>query len=137
VETQPRVSPDGRSIAFMTTDTGSAEVYVSGFPKAGQRQRVSTHGGQWPRWSTDGREIFFLAPDNTLMSAPVTYNQAGPHVGESRPLFRASLRPVVRLDAYLYDISPDGRRFLMNTLVEQRTNESLALVVNWVGRQTR
>jgi Tol biopolymer transport system component len=137
VETQPRVSTDGHWIAFATNDTGSSEVYVSPFPGPGERQRVSTHGGQWPRWSSDGRELFFLAPDSTLMSAAVTYDRAGPHVGESRPLFRASLRPIVRLDAYLYDISPDGQRFLMNTLVEQRTRESLALVVNWVGRLAR
>jgi hypothetical protein len=71
------------------------------------------------------------------MSAPVTYDRAGPHVGESRALFRAPLRPIVRLDAYSYDVSPDGQRFLMNTLVEQRTHESLALVVNWVARLAR
>jgi serine/threonine protein kinase len=137
VETQPRVSPDSHWIAFVTTDTGSAEVYVSAFPLPGERQRVSTHGGQWPRWSADGKEIFFLALDNTLMSAPVTHDRAGPHVGESRALFRAPLRPIVRLDAYSYDVSPDGQRFLMNTLVEQRTHESLALVVNWVARLAR
>jgi Tol biopolymer transport system component len=137
VETQPRVSPDGHWIAFATNDTGSPEVYVSPFPGPGERQRVSTHGGQWPRWSSDGKELFFLAPDNTLMSAAVTYDRSGPHIGESRALFRAPLRPIVRLDAYSYDISPDGQRFLMNTLVEQRTRESLALVVNWVGRLAR
>lgn len=54
-----------------------------------------------------------------------------------KPLFRAALRPIVRLDAYLYDVSPDGQRFPLNTLVEQRTRESLALVVNWLGRLAR
>ncbi|HYT65842.1 MAG TPA: protein kinase [Vicinamibacterales bacterium] len=138
VETQPRVSPDGRWIAFVTSEAGFVDVYLTSFPAASDRQRVSAHGGMYPRWSVDGREIFFLTlpPDNTLMSAPVTYDQAGPHVGQSRPLFRAAQRPVVRLDGYPYDVSPDGRRFLVNIL-DQRPHEPLALVVNWVGTLAR
>jgi Tol biopolymer transport system component len=131
VETQPRLSSDGRWLALSTSDTGTLEVYVTAFPGPGDRRRVSTHGGQLPRWSRDGTEIFFVGPDSTLMVAPVSYDHGEPRIGETRPLFRMKLRPVVRLDAYPYDVSADGRRFLLNTPIEDQPRAPLALVVNW------
>ena len=61
-ETQPRVSPDGRWVAYTSDETGAPEVYVQEFRKAGKRWRISTHGGLDPRWRGDGREIFYLEP---------------------------------------------------------------------------
>ena len=119
------------SVCSGAGETGTLEVYVSAFPGPGGRQRVSAHGGQWPRWSRDGHELFFVAADQTLMSAPIDYDASGPHIGQSRTLFHAALRPVVRLDAYPYDVSPDGTRLLVNTFVEQDAPPPLALVVNW------
>ena len=131
VETQPRLSPDGHWIAHTTNETGTLEVYVSAFPGSGRKQRVSAHGGQWPRWSRNGRELFFIAGDRSLMSAAIDYDASGPRFGQGVALFHTALRPVVRLDGYPYDVSPDGTRFLVNTILQEAPAPPLALVVNW------
>jgi Tol biopolymer transport system component len=66
-----RLSGDGRWIAYTSNESGRVEVYAASFPKAGGKWQVSTSGGRWPRWRDDGKEIFYLAPDNTLMTAEV------------------------------------------------------------------
>ena len=99
----------------------------------GPKWRVSPAGGGWPRWRRDGKEIIYLAPDNTLMAATVTSQATGFAVAAVRPLFAVRPRPMVRLDAYPYDISSDGQRFLVNTLVEETTALPITLVVNWTA----
>jgi serine/threonine-protein kinase len=61
----PRVSPDGRWIAYLSSKSGSSELYVESFPKPGPRQQVSTNGAFMPRWAQDGKELFYVAPDTT------------------------------------------------------------------------
>jgi hypothetical protein len=81
----------------------------------------------WPRWRRDGKEIFYLAPDNKLMAAPVNGQGSAFEVGVVRPLFdtrRGGPRSV-------YDVSPDGQRFLVNTLAEEAASAPITLVVNW------
>ena len=132
VETQGRFSRDGRWIAYASNTTGRLEVYVRPYPGPGEPARVSTDGGQWPQWSRDGTELFFVSPNNTLMSAAV--NVRGPQfeVKTVRPLFQMRPRSRNRLDAYFYDVGPDGNRFLVNAVVEsQATTMPLNLVVNW------
>ena len=132
VETQGRFSRDGRWIAYAWNTTGRLEIYVRPYPGPGEPERVSTDGGQWPQWSRDGTELFFVTPNNTLMSAAV--NGRGPQfeVKTVRPLFQMRPRSRNRLDAYFYDVGPDGNRFLVNTVVEsQATMMPLNLVVNW------
>lgn len=85
------LSPDGRWIVIQSNDSsGQTQVYVVPFAlslTSHGKWQVSTAGGQFPRWRRDGSEIFYLAPDNTLMSA--TVNGSGPafHVSNVRPLF--------------------------------------------------
>ncbi len=131
VETQVRFSPDGRWVAYASNEPGRLEVYVRPFPGGGDKQRISAAGGAWPRWNRDGREIFFLSPDTTLMSASVTQQGDTLTIGDPRPLYKVRLRPVGRLDAYSYDVSPDGHRFFFDTFVEEATTTGLTLVVNW------
>ena len=132
IETQGQFSPDGLWVAYASGERpGQLEVYVTPFPGPGAKWRVSTAGGSWPRWRRDGKEIFYLASDNTLIAAIVTGQASGFDVGAVRPLFRVSRRPMVRLDAYPYDVSSDGQRFLVNTLVEDATSTAITLVVNW------
>ena len=131
VETQARLSPDGHWMAHTTNETGTLEVYVSAFPGPGGKHRVSANGGQWPRWSRNGHELFFIAGDRTLMSAAIDYDASGPVIGQGRVLFHTALRPVARLDGFPYDVSPDGTRFLLNTVLQEAPPPPLALVVNW------
>jgi hypothetical protein len=80
--------------------------------------------------------MFYLSPDNTLTAAVVNGQGSSFVVGAARPLFPLPLRPMVRLDAYLYDVSPDGQRFLVNTFVEETTSVAITLVVNWTAGLT-
>jgi eukaryotic-like serine/threonine-protein kinase len=70
-EAQARFSPDGRFIAYMSDESGRLEVYVQPFPSDGQKWTVSVGGGQEPSWRRDGRELYYLSPDGTLMAVGV------------------------------------------------------------------
>jgi Tol biopolymer transport system component len=132
VETQARFSPDGRWVAYATNVTGRMEVYARPFSDAGIAQRVSDNGGRWPQWRRDGSELFYVAPDNTLMARAV--DSKGPQllIGATQPLFKPRFRPMVRLDSYNYDVSPDGQRFLVNALLEEPIMSApITLLTNW------
>jgi hypothetical protein len=111
-------------------------VYVDRFPDRGAKRLVSTRGGRWPRWASDGSELFYVSPDNQLMAVTVTATSDRLEVAVPRPLFAVRPRPSVRLDAYPYDVSPDGQRFVVNTLMEDTTSTTITLVLNWTGGLT-
>ena len=90
---------------------------------------MSTAGGSLPRWNRNGKELFYLALDNTLRATPVNGLTSRFEVGTGRPLFQAHPR-LARLDAYPYDVTSDGQRFLVNTFIEEVT-PPITLVVNW------
>jgi dipeptidyl aminopeptidase/acylaminoacyl peptidase len=131
VESHAQVSPDGRWLAYMSAESDQFEVYVRPFPGPGDKTQVSPAGGGWPRWSRDGPEIVYLAPDNTLMSVPVSARGSVLIPGEARKLFRIQPRRGSRLDAYQYDLSPDSQRILVNMHVEEATSAPITLIVNW------
>jgi Tol biopolymer transport system component len=133
VETHGRFAPGGRWFVYTSNETGRLEVYADRFPERGAKRLVSTGGGGWPRWAGNGSEILYLSPDNRLMSAGARTSADRLHVGAPRPLFALRPRPPARLDAYSYDVSPDGRRFVVNTLVEDTTPTAITLVLNWTA----
>jgi len=101
-------SPDGNLVAYASNESGRLEVYVTSFPDAGDRRRVSTDGGSLPYWRDDGNELFYLSLDNRLMAVPVTLE---PSFEPGTPIALFSVEPAE--SAYLpYDVSPDGERFL-------------------------
>jgi eukaryotic-like serine/threonine-protein kinase len=103
-------SPDGQWIAYQSDESKRYEIYVARFPGAGSKRQISVTGGISPRWRRDGKEIFYMKPDSTIMAAAVTSKADALEVGEVRPLFG----PVaVYLSAYRYDVSADGQRFLV------------------------
>ena len=71
VEDEVHVSPDGRWVAFHTNESGRWEVYVAAFPTFTAKRQVSSGGGVQPQWRADGRELFYLAPDGSMMSVRV------------------------------------------------------------------
>ena len=131
VETHGRFSPDGRWLAYTSNESGQWEVYVVRLADRGDKRRISSGGGGWPRWAKNGSELFYLAPDNRLISVKVQEGASGLVLGAPVPLFTLRPRPAVRLDAYAYDVSPDGQRFVVNTLVEDTTSTTVTLVLNW------
>ncbi len=111
-ETNPILSPDGKWLAYVSTSSGRREVYVQGFPDAaGGPRQISTDGGVEPRWSRSGRELFFRAINRQGMMAvdietSPTFRRGTPH-----SLFQ--VQAASGLDYPRYDVSPDGKRFLM------------------------
>ena len=133
VETQGRFAPGGRWFAYVSNETGRLEVYVDRFPERGAKRLVSTQGGRWPRWRRDGTELFYLSPDEQLMAVPMKATTDRLDIGPPRALFGIRPRPPVRLDAYSYDVTPDGQRFVVNTLMEDAASNSITVVLNWTA----
>lgn len=124
-------SPDGRWIAYSSTESGRYEVYVAPFPATGAKWQVSTSGGATPRWRSDGKELFFQGEAvDGIMSAAV--DGSGPcfDVGEVRSLFRASM--AIGYQGMLYAPTRDGQRFIVITTGE-RTATPLIVVENWTA----
>ena len=127
-EPNARFSPDGQWVAYTSDESGRHEVYVRPFPDGDSKWQVSTAGGGFPRWRGDGREIYYLAADNTLMAAAVAGTPTGFEVGAPENLFSVNLPPV---PGYPYAVTGDGRRFLVNAEVGAPT--SVIVVVNWAA----
>jgi eukaryotic-like serine/threonine-protein kinase len=126
-EAYVKFSPDGLYVAYASDESGRYEVYVAPFPGPGGKRQVS-NGGTHPHWRGDGKEIFYLGPNGTIMSAPLLIRGAAIAVGETQSLG-------IRVPAgrpSLYDVSADGQRFLVATPAEQKS-ASLTLVQNWTG----
>jgi len=124
-------SPDGRWLAYQSNESGNVEVYLAPFPGPGAKWQVSNGGGRLPAWRRDGKGLFYLTTDNRLMAAEVTPKGSSVQVGIPRMLFQtrpASAPPFGRL----YDVSQDGKRFLVATTAEG-TSAPLTLVVNWTA----
>jgi serine/threonine-protein kinase len=108
-ETRPALSPDGHWVAYQSDETGRFEIYVRPFPDVNaERVPVSTGGGASPRWSPDGREVFFHDGSN-MLAVPIRTSPALA-AGAPRVLFEAS-RFNERLGP-IYDAAPDVQRFL-------------------------
>jgi len=110
-EKNPAVSPDGRWLAYTSNESGRDEVYVRPFPNTTDgRWQISTAGGHQPRWSPNGRALYYLDPTARLIAVAVATG-AQFAIGESKPLFDVS---GFTIDAFHqgYDVTPDGRHFL-------------------------
>ncbi len=108
-ESAPTLSPDGRWLAYQSSEPGRAEVYVRPFPGPGPRVPVSLNGGTEPCWSRDGRELFYREGDVMMVASVRT--QPAFEVTERRRLFSGAFLPGGSLREY--DVTPDGRRFAM------------------------
>jgi len=130
-------SPDGKWVAYGSNESGKWEIYVTSFPDARGRWQVSSGGGEQPRWRGDGKELFFLSSDGKMMAAPVT---TGTHFDAGTPvvLFQSTPRPPVLVyDLFVYDVSRDGQRFLINTQVKQSENTPMSVILNWPAKLDR
>jgi Tol biopolymer transport system component len=125
-----RISPDGRWVAYRSTESGRDEIYVVPFPGRGDKVQLSTSGGGYPRWRRDGKEIFYLDNTNSkLLAAAVDGSGSQFKVGAESTLFAVRL---MRGD-WPYDVSTDGQRFIVNTRVEQSSSLPVTVVVNWTA----
>jgi eukaryotic-like serine/threonine-protein kinase len=125
-------SPSGRWVAYTSDDSGANEVYVRAFPGGQTQVLVSTSGGDAPRWSRDGRQLFFYS-NGKMMAAGVKETAGTLEVTSVAPLF--DCRPPDGFRRLFYDVMPDGR-FLMMTPPADPPPMSLTLTVNWPQLRT-
>jgi Tol biopolymer transport system component len=130
-EGNPRFSPSGRWVVYQSNESGSLRVYTTSFPVAEGKWLVSSGDGSQARWSADGREIFYLTPDNVLMAAEVKADGPVFERLAVRQLFR--ITPVTGRGPS-YDVSPDGQRILVNTQPPATdASSTITVVVNWLA----
>jgi serine/threonine-protein kinase len=111
-EIHPKISPDGRWMAYMSNESGKFEIYVRPFPDVNKgKWQVSTSGGDIPLWSPNGRELFYRNGDSVLAVA-VEDGQTF-KCGKPEVLFRGTYVSSSSQNMHIWDISPDGKRFLM------------------------
>jgi Tol biopolymer transport system component/predicted Ser/Thr protein kinase len=126
VDSGARVSPDGKWLAYTSFESGTAEVYVTAFPRPSGKWQISQGGGSVPVWRRDGKELFYGKGD-AFFAVPVT---ATTTIESGTPVLLFSA-PVKNLPPPFFDVTPDGQRFLINTLPEKSRDEPITLVRNW------
>jgi serine/threonine protein kinase len=125
-----------RWLAYSSDDTSQWEVYVQAFvpgqPASGGREQISINGGKNPRWRADGRELFFIAHDGKVMAVDV--NGSGANFQHSRPrhLFTTTA-PEERNPEFPYDVTRDGKRFLMVEPAKEAESLPLTLLTDWLA----
>jgi eukaryotic-like serine/threonine-protein kinase len=132
-ERQPRFAPDGTFVAYSSDESGQDEVYVQPFPPTGAKWQVSIAGGSDPAWSRDGRELYFVDAGNRLVGVPVSSASGRFSTGRQQSLFGVG-RPGG--GTAVYDVAPDGRRFLVRTWVRPEA-QPVTVVLNWPARLKR
>ena len=102
-------------------------------PAAHGKWQVSNAGGEQPRWRSDGKELFYLAPDGKIMATPVTMG-ASFNAGTPVALFQANPREMIATsEQFDYDVSKDGQRFLINTQLKAALTP-MSVVMSWTAR---
>ncbi len=130
METSGQFSPDGRWVAYRSTESGRTEIYVTPFPAGGAHWQVSASGGSQPRWSPDGRTIYFVSGDNELMAASMELRGARLEVKEISMLFPANFYVGPRVGLAGYAVRPDGKALLANSAGDTGAAR-VALVEHW------
>jgi Tol biopolymer transport system component len=127
-ESHPRISPDGRWLAYVSDESGQNQVYATQFPKPSGKWTVSSGAGAWPMWRPDSRELYYRAADGTIMAVAV-----GPGAeftaGVATPLFKPDAAPGRLGLGTFYDVAADGR-FLVNVFAERRSAPAV-VILNW------
>ena len=128
-ENNAHFSPDGRWLAYVSDESGRPEVYVQPFPGPGSKWMISTDGGNEPVWSRDGRELFYRAGDKMMVVSIAT--QPAFAAGLPQLLFEGAFEPT-GTGTSGYDVSPDGRRFLMiQPTAPELPATQVHVVINW------
>jgi serine/threonine protein kinase len=138
-ETSGQASPDGRWMAYVSSETGRAEVYVRPFPTSPGKWPISTSGGIQPRWRRDGKELFYVSPsvEGRLFTVETEGSGATFDASAPKPLFDTRLLAPggnAGVPYQRYAVSPDGRRFLIPRQLSAGADEvpaAITVVLNW------
>ena len=135
-EQSPQLSPDGKWLAYSADDTGNYEIYVQAFHEGklgADRKIISTTGGNLPVWRKDGSEIFFIAGDGQMMVSSVKTTGSELEFGAPKALFKTKMLPVGGSTAHEFDVSPDGQRFLIGTLIGDTKAPPPTVILDWTA----
>jgi Tol biopolymer transport system component len=122
--------PNPRWVAYSSDESGRPEIYIDSFPEPRDRIRISTDGGMFPAWSPNGHELFYVSRDEQLMAVSLKIGADSIEASAPRSLFAL---PVFENGYSHYEVSRDGRRFLILALPEGQTSQPLSLISNWPG----
>ena len=136
-------SPDGRWVAYASDEYGSSDIYVRGFSPAneaassgtGSKWRISKEGGTAPRWSKDGKQLYYRTNDGKVMVADIdpgaVFSAAIPRtVFQAPPVFQMGGESLLFSQ---WDVAPDGKKFLLVAPAGEGTPTSITVVLNWMG----
>jgi Tol biopolymer transport system component/predicted Ser/Thr protein kinase len=127
---EPRFSPDGKWMAYVSDETGQFEVYVQSIETRGVKLRVSTEGGGQPRWRGDGKELFYLASDGSMMAVAMKEGQRL-EPGHPARLFHTGISAGPDIDQYA--VTADGQRFLILKPSRATDAAPVTIVLNWTA----
>ncbi|MGH9727225.1 MAG: protein kinase domain-containing protein [Candidatus Acidiferrales bacterium] len=126
---QPALSPDAKWLAYVSDESGRPEVYIVPFLHGSGRWQVSSSGGNWPRWGRDGKELFYRALDNKIMSVQIGGQGVSLAIGKVQELFQAYPAPGNLGPGY--DVSTDGKKFVVVAEDPHQGFPPLTVAVNW------
>ena len=125
---------DGRWLAYQSNENDRSQIYVRDMSESGARWQISTEGGEEPRWSQDGRELYYRN-GNLFMSVAISTGPAF-QVGKPINLF-GGIFDLRTNTGITYDVDPKGNRFLMIRPAEESTDPSVMIVLNWFDELRR
>ncbi|MBI2678141.1 MAG: serine/threonine-protein kinase [Candidatus Koribacter versatilis] len=126
-------SPDGRWLAYTVGGrTAEPVIFVQPFPGPGLRTQISAGGGTQPRWSPDGKELYYISVGKELMAVSIRVNGGVLEASAPQVLFRTRMH-APRYSLFQYDVSPDGKRFLINSLPREDAAAPLTLITDWTA----
>jgi serine/threonine protein kinase len=123
-----KLSPDGHWLAYQSGESGTVQVYVEAFGGGQGKWQISTNGGVMPRWSKDGKELYYFDPAFNLFAVPINPAGGALQFGTPQTLVSNWTIPSVPL----YDVSPDGKKILLDR-VPQQVSQSLTVVTNFTA----
>lgn len=133
-ERDPQFSHDGKWLAYTSDESGNYEIYVRPFSADGKvgddKRRISTNGGSQPHWRQDGREFYYISAAGEMMSVAVKPTAMGLDFGPPIPLFKVRTLSRVNI-SHEYDVTADGQRFLVGTLVGETKSPPPTVIINW------
>ncbi|HZP61990.1 MAG TPA: protein kinase [Terriglobales bacterium] len=130
---QARFSPDSKWVVYCSAETGRFELYATSLEKGGKQQLTST-GGALSRWGNDGKTIYFATREGAVSALPVTVTSSSIEAGKPQALFSVpGLVPIAFYNTS-FDVTPDGRRFILNTTVERPDQSRAVLITNWPAK---
>jgi serine/threonine protein kinase/Tol biopolymer transport system component len=127
-EGAPAVSPDGKWMAYQSNESGRREIYITAFPGGGAKWQVSSNGGTAAKWRGDGKELFFVDPADNIVAVDVNASGSAVKLGAPHTLFQAV---GIQRDFGPYDVTKDGKKFLINSGNLKEGTEPVTLVQNW------